>query len=333
MQKVEKSHFSTSGRKRDSTTTDISSIIYALNNFRKERLAYILEQSGFETDGEKEHLIRHITIALHKGTMDLEFVKDCVLSWEPWSRRHVFFFRHDELQQLDLETIVQEIPKEYRHLVGRDRRYLNSMKIEVESIEISPSKLKMFMRAPALIEIREQSEDEFGHDNGLKKYAYRDVKIRKIYVFELDIISGTGFVSIPSIQSKSKYTKEAELVLKFVNRIFPSLSLNKIQIRDSISNLRLLENIKNKGLDVHMGELKALFRSTSKKDLADEDIPEEVSKIIDENHLEEGIFEVGDLELKKICSMRIYKDSRLGIFRDIDEDEFRYVCETVLNNT
>lgn len=332
MQKVEEQNYQQ--QFHDHARVNVSQvnelILASLSEFRKERLVKILKDNGLDHVGEKDQLLKLLQISLYRNQVDTENIKERILNWETWSRRHTYFFDLDGLLPSHQE-LLNSIPDEYKQLLNKSRQFSIPLKRQVDSILIDEKSVKVFMSEPATVELREESEDEY--NEGLRKYAYRDVRIRKVFYFELNLESGASFISIPAIQTRSKYSKEVEAVLVAVRKIFPEINLAKVQIRKSISTIRMLENIINKGLDVNLGNLTAALRMKNKNSLTDKNVPKEVAKIINDGHLEEGIFEVDDLDSKTICSMRIYKDSRLGIFRDLDEEEYRYVCELVTDQS
>lgn len=328
MQKIEEQKYQQhqSGRIDAEASNTNELILASLSEFRKERLVQILKDNGLDHTGEKEQLLKLLEISIYRNQVDVENIKERILNWEIWSRRHTYFFEIDG-QLPTLEDLTKSIPGDYAHLLNNNRKFTVPLKRQVDSISINKQLVKVFLSEPAIIEVREESEDEY--NDGLKKYAYRNVRIRKIFYFELNLETGSVFTSIPAIQTRSKYSQELEAVLATIKKIIPTINLKKLQIKKSISTVRMLDNITNKGLDVSMGYLTAGLRMKNKKSLTDKEVPKEVTKIINDGHLEEGIFEVDDLDSKAICTMRIYKDSRLGIFRDLDEEEYRYVCELV----
>lgn len=311
----------------DDDSNIINLIVGSLSGFRKDRLVQILKDNGLDHFGEKDNLLQLLQISLYKKQVDIENIKERILSWEIWSRRHTYFFEIDgKIPTAD--EVKKSISIEYANLVNNNRKFRVPFGRQVESIFIDDNVVRIFMNESALVEVREESEDEY--NNGIRKKAYRVVQVRKVFYFELNLKTGAVFISIPAIQTHGKYPKELESVLNTLRKILPNLVFVKVQIRKSILAVRALDNITNKGLDVNVGgTLTAALRMKNKKSLTDKEVPKEVTKIINDGYLEEGIFEVDDLDSKSICSMRIYKDSRLGIFKDLDEDEYRYVCELV----
>lgn len=142
------------------------------------------------------------------------------------------------------------------------------------------------------------------------------------------IITPSTFNSLAASNPNCKSVPPPPEILRLFKSNFEPVKLNR---NCSITSPPTIQSSLHRffNLLISPSEIKAAFRTKNSKSLTDKETPKEIVKLINEGHLEEGIFEVGDLDLKAIRSMRIYKDSRLGIFRDLEEEEYRYVCELV----
>lgn len=296
----------------------------------KPKLVSLLKEQGFPTSGTKSELLLLLNHAAISNSFAFDFLKETILSSEAWSHRHTYNFQTN-FKDVDPTKPEAFIESGFLSAINRPRKFLVPLKRQIDSIQLRDGALKIYLCAPAYYERDEPHENFDRAEENLKFYATRKIYVRKVYYFELNLMTGMGFLSIPAMQAHGKYSKELELVEDLLKEVLPAIELKKLNIQSAIPKLRQFEDVLNKGLNLLYPDFKATLRTTSKKPLVNEKSPNELKKLVEKSFQEEGVFEAYEKQ-DSICNFRIYKDQRLGTFKDLNEEEYRRVLGLVLDN-
>ncbi len=306
--------------------------------FERPRIQALLKDAQLPASGSKEDLRYFLEQALKTGAVSMSTVERQVLEWEPWTHRHYYFIKipKDVMTQLsERDTLLSTLAE--ADLKGRleaTAKFYIPGALKIDCVSLEQGKLTVTMIAPLFTYERRPAEDKFPENSDMIFEAKRRKRSRKVYVLELNVRTGRGFLSIPSVQRGRTYGAEFATVEKLIKNTLKIPSLVIIPIDAAVENLMNDDQAISNSLQVKFSSGHKVSIKSPKKASAlfDDQKMKKIEKISRDGHYAEGAFYYVDEPAKPEFRFKIHDDQRLGIFTDLNEPETRDVLELVLGN-
>lgn len=316
---------------------DAVALVERFLDFNLDLVRPFLKRHDLPHTGIKEDLRHLVQSSLKEKILNLDQIQEFVDEYEPYSRRHMYFIKgiSEQTQELLEQKTFRETLRARNSLSliqGCPPFRIPSL-LRPSNIEVDGNILRIKFTAPSTTSVRRPELDTRNPTTNLISRISEEKNSRKLYVFELNLKTGKGFVSIPAIQRGQTFPRELRTILNEVYQIVGLKNFEIITIGSAIQNLMEEEKSISRSLGVRYATGDTLKIKSPKKG-----VPVFASKIMKpiENHSRKGdYFECDfyyDAEGKKQFRFMLYEDERLGIMSDLDEEAFRDVIKLVLGN-
>ncbi len=317
--------------------TDEVALVERFLDFNLDLVRPFLKDHGLPYTGIKEDLRHLVQSSLNEKIFNLSEVQEFVNTHEPCSRRHMYFLKGAPEQTralLEQKDLLEALKlKGSSDLIKSSPPFRLPSILKANNIEIEGALLRIKFIAPSNTLVRRSELDSKNPTTKLISRIFEEKRSRKLYVFELNLKTGKGFVSVPAIQRGQTFAKELRTILNEVHQLIGQKGFEIISIGSAIKNLMEEEKSVSRSLGVRYSTGDTIKIKSPKKG-----VPVFANRIMKpiENHSRKGdYFECDfyyDSEGAKQFRFMVYEDERLGIMSDLDEGVFRDVIKLVLGN-
>ncbi len=318
--------------------TQEKALIDRLMDFERPRIQSFLKDTSLPSSGSKEDLRYFIEQGIKTGSVSPTFIEKKILEWEPWTHRHYYFVKipKEKIPKLAdpqfLATALTEAGVKNR--IEAALKFYIPGTLKIDRVVHQDGKLFITFVAPLYTYERRQAEDKFDEHSDMVYEAKQRKISRKVYVLELNVRSGQGFLSIPAVHRGKTYGGEFAAIEKLVRTVIGIDSLDIIPISVAVEKLMAVEQAISNSLQVKFSSGHKVSIKSPKKASAvfDDKKMKRIEKIAKDGYYAEGAFYYTDEQDKPDFRFKIHNDHRLGIFTDLEESETRDVLELVLRN-
>ncbi|MGE3757349.1 MAG: hypothetical protein AB7H97_06315, partial [Pseudobdellovibrionaceae bacterium] len=292
------------------TSVPASVLIDRIMDFDRSRVQGILKGIDSASSGTKEELRYLIEQSVRCGNLSLQALSDFIFEWEPWSHRHCYFIK---IHKDDIAAIKDQ--NQFKKQLTESKLYnrLNAHKIfhipsslKIDTIKIKENLLIVELVAPVFTYERRESEDKYDENSQMVWQAKQRKISRKIFLLEISLRTGKGFLSIPSAQQGQSYSREFVRIEKMIKEAIGISRFEITPINGAIENLMGVEQSVSNSLSIrfdtgHRVQIKSPQKHT---EIFEDPKMDGLKKIVQREHYDEGGFYFLEDSLKPICRDR-----------------------------
>lgn len=309
-------------------------LISRLMDFDKPRIQQILKDAGLNSVGTRADLKAKIEKHLKAKHLTYDGILEYILEWEGWTHRHCILIQVEpkSLVHLKDEANIAELFKA-ANLEGclvKSKKYSVPQNLTMDSVRLTNNKLIVTFIAPVY-----KYETTQSYIDPVTQIRHREDHLtitRKVYVVELNLKTGSGFMTIPSVQRGKTYSAEFLLLETQLRKVLGCSFFQRVQIESAIKNLLKADESTPNSLHLTTSSNRRIqVKSPNKKTAVFDETTKSIEKAMKGQFTEGGFYHTTGKGTEAI-RYKIYDDCRFGVFSDLDEDDFRALMELIIEN-